>query len=50
MLTKVLGQPFQIVDVEQKEGKELPPRLFDLTSLQVIATRSLVSQQSKHYN
>lgn len=35
VLAKVLGQPFQIVDIEQKEGKELPPRLFDLTSLQV---------------
>ncbi|GJM60250.1 DNA topoisomerase 3 [Persicobacter diffluens] len=27
--------PFQITDFEKKEGKEHPPRLFDLTALQV---------------
>jgi DNA topoisomerase-3 len=33
---EVLKQhPFKIVDVEKKKGKEAPPRLFDLTSLQV---------------
>ena len=29
------GKPFTVTKVEKKEGKELPPRLYDLTSLQV---------------
>ena len=29
------GRPFEITDVTTKNGKEAPPRLFDLTSLQV---------------
>lgn len=33
----VTGKDFEIVSYEQKEGKEQPPRLFDLTSLQVEA-------------
>ena len=35
LLNKVTGQPFTILSVEKKNGKEYPPRLFDLTSLQV---------------
>lgn len=31
----VAAFPFEITDVTQKKGKEAPPRLFDLTSLQV---------------
>ena len=29
------GKPFTVTDVQKKEGKELPPQLYDLTSLQV---------------
>ena len=29
------GKPFTVTKVEKKEGKELPPQLYDLTSLQV---------------
>ncbi|MEM7373447.1 MAG: DNA topoisomerase 3 [Bacteroidota bacterium] len=35
LLEKVTGKPFTIVSSTRKEGKESPPRLFDLTSLQV---------------
>lgn len=35
LLEKVTGQPFKITSVSRKKGKEQPPRLFDLTSLQV---------------
>ena len=35
VLEAVQDKPFTIVSYEQKEGKEQPPRLFDLTSLQV---------------
>lgn len=38
-LESITGHPFQVTDVKQKEGKELPPRLFDLTSLQVACNR-----------
>ncbi|WP_297928498.1 DNA topoisomerase 3 [uncultured Coprobacter sp.] len=34
-LQEVLGIPFEVTDVSKKQGKEAPPRLFDLTSLQV---------------
>ena len=34
-LEKISGVPFTVTSVEQKKGKEAPPRLFDLTSLQV---------------
>lgn len=34
-LTAIEGQPFTITDVTDKKGREAPPRLFDLTSLQV---------------
>lgn len=35
LLAHVTGKPFVIVDVKKKNGKEYPPYLFDLTSLQV---------------
>jgi DNA topoisomerase-3 len=35
LLQKITGKPFTITDVSKKKGKEAPPRLFDLTSLQV---------------
>ncbi len=34
-LRKITGLPFTVTDVTTKQGKEAPPRLFDLTSLQV---------------
>lgn len=34
-LNKIKGKPFTITDIVKKMGKEAPPRLFDLTSLQV---------------
>lgn len=34
-LEDVTGKPFTINSVNEKEGREAPPRLFDLTSLQV---------------
>ena len=35
----IKGQPFTVTRVEQKEGKEQPPQLYDLTSLQVDCNR-----------
>lgn len=34
-LAAITGRPLEITDVKQKSGREAPPRLFDLTSLQV---------------
>ena len=34
-LEAIMGKPFTVTDVTEKKGKEAPPRLFDLTSLQV---------------
>ena len=34
-LTRITGSPFVVTDVTAKNGKEAPPRLYDLTSLQV---------------
>jgi len=34
-LEKIRGVPFEVTKVERKNGTEAPPRLFDLTSLQV---------------
>ena len=34
-LEKITGQSFTVTDVTAKNGTELPPRLYDLTSLQV---------------
>src|SRR5690554_6266853 len=38
-LGKIENEPFEIVSFEQKEGIERPPRLFDLTALQVEANK-----------
>ncbi|MBR1517630.1 MAG: DNA topoisomerase 3 [Bacteroidales bacterium] len=35
LLDAITGQPFTVGKVTKKEGREAPPRLFDLTSLQV---------------
>ena len=35
LLEQIRKSPFAITNVTKKEGKEAPPRLFDLTSLQV---------------
>lgn len=34
-LAVIQGKPFEVTDVSEKKGREAPPRLFDLTSLQV---------------
>ena len=34
-LQKIVGKPFVVTSVTEKQGKEFPPKLFDLTSLQV---------------
>lgn len=34
-LEKIKNEPFTITDITNKKGEEFPPRLFDLTSLQV---------------
>ena len=34
-LQSITGQPFVVTDIAAKNGTELPPRLYDLTSLQV---------------
>lgn len=38
-LEKITGMPFTITDITAKNGTELPPRLYDLTSLQVDCNR-----------
>jgi DNA topoisomerase-3 len=38
-LEKIANEPFEITSFEQKEGKEKPPKLFDLTALQVEANK-----------
>ena len=35
LLNEIIDKEFTITDVQQKQGKENPPRLYDLTSLQV---------------
>ena len=35
VLHAIEGQPFKVTDVQKKKGTEAPPRLYDLTSLQV---------------
>ena len=34
-LQRIIGKEFTITDISTKKGKEAPPRLYDLTSLQV---------------
>ena len=38
-LQKIVGKEFTVTDISEKKGKEAPPRLFDLTSLQVECNR-----------
>ncbi len=38
-LAAIQGTPFTVTDVQKKKGTEAPPRLFDLTSLQVECNR-----------
>ena len=35
LLENIKKHPLEIIDISKKKGKEAPPRLFDLTSLQV---------------
>ena len=39
MLEQIKNSTFTITNVTRKNGKEAPPRLFDLTSLQVECNR-----------
>lgn len=39
VLEEISGKPFTVTGVTKKEGKDFPPRLFDLTSLQVECNR-----------
>ena len=38
-LRQITGKPFVVKDIQTKKGNEAPPRLFDLTSLQVECNR-----------
>ncbi len=38
-LLGIQGKPFEVTGVKKKGGKELPPRLFDLTGLQVACNK-----------
>ncbi len=40
-MRQIEGQPFEVTAVSTKRGKEAPPRLFDLTSLQVECNKKL---------
>ena len=39
LLAKIQDTEFTITDIQKKQGKEIPPRLYDLTSLQVDCNR-----------
>ena len=39
VLQSIEGQPFTVKDIQKKKGTEAPPRLYDLTSLQVDCNR-----------
>lgn len=41
IITGIKDLPFEVTDIEKKKGKETPPRLFDLTSLQVECNKKL---------
>ena len=41
ILDKISGKPFSVTKVTKKKGKETPPHLFDLTSLQIEANKKL---------
>ncbi len=49
-LEKITGQLFTVTDVTAKNGTELPPRLYDLTSLQVDCNKKfgLSAEQTLH--
>lgn len=38
-LQKIVGKEFTVTEISEKKGREAPPRLFDLTSLQVECNR-----------
>lgn len=39
LMAEIAPLPFEVTDVAKKKGKEAPPKLFDLTSLQVECNR-----------
>lgn len=39
VLESIEGKPFTVTDIQKKKGTEAPPRLYDLTSLQVDCNR-----------
>ena len=39
LVNQIQGKPFVITDIQKKQGKEQPPQLYDLTSLQVDCNR-----------
>ena len=39
VLDAITGKPFRVTDIQKKKGTEAPPRLYDLTSLQVDCNR-----------
>ena len=41
IIEEIVNLPLQITDISKKNGKEAPPRLFDLTSLQVECNKKL---------
>ena len=41
ILRELIGKPFTVIDIQKKAGKEAPPKLFDLTSLQVECNKKL---------
>jgi DNA topoisomerase-3 len=49
-LASIVDKPFTIKSYEQKEGKEAPPRLFDLTSIQVEANNKFAFSAEQTLN
>lgn len=51
IVEQITGKPFKVASYEQKEGKEQPPRLFDLTSIQVEANNKFAfsAEQTLNY-
>lgn len=41
VVEKLKDSPFEVIDVSRKRGRENPPKLFDLTSLQVECNKKL---------
>lgn len=46
----IIDKPFTVKSYEQKEGKEQPPRLFDLTSIQVEANNKFAFSAEQTLN